>query len=202
MKRYIAVLCLCALVLGLAACRKPADDDNPTPPAVTDPTTPDGPNGQDDPNGQTDPGTSTDTPVPEDPNAIQFFDCGKLDFPNGGNVAGRENFGEFLNLTGVDKEASIVITQYTVEGDPIVSTLNYDGKQYTLQVDSTADEFAAQSDRTVKTSTWKRLVTRERQAGSVIYQVFRLTNLDEDDVTADTPNGEDVYTLFEEAIDA
>lgn len=203
MKRYIAALCLCALVLGLAACRKPADDDNTTtPPTVTDPTTPDGQTGQDDPGTPADPGKPTDTTPPEDPNAIQFFDCGKLDLPNGGTVTGRENFGEFLNLTGVGKEASIVITQYTVEGDPILFTVNYDGEQYTLKVDNTADQFAAASDRGVKTSVWKRLVTCERQTDSAIYQVFRLTNLAEDKVTAETPNGDDVFTLFEEAIDA
>ena len=155
MKRTKLLFIFCLLLAGLTACGPKDTAENPsTPPDQSQSTTE--PQTTDDP--QSTPSTSQPTEIPEDPNAIDFFDCGVLDLPNSGETSGRENFEEFLNVTGVGKSATIQIKQYTTEGDPIVSTLSYDGTAYTLKVDNTADKFAAESDRGVKETSWKRLV--------------------------------------------
>lgn len=191
------LLCLACLMAGLTACG-PKDNDTETPaPPSSGQSTPDVPSGSE---------PQADDPmppeVPEDPNAIDFFDCGAFELPNTGQPTGRENFEEFLNVTGVGKSASIQITQYTTEGDPIVSTLTYDGSAYTLKADNTQDAFAAEHARGVRESSWERLVITETTENGVLYQVFRLTNLDEGAITGDTPDGDDVYTLFREPLES
>lgn len=195
--RAIRLLCLGLLLAGLSACgpkEAPADDTA----SQTNQAQSEHPAADDTP---TAPETSqTPATAPEDPNAITFFDCGTLDLPNGAAPTGRENFEEFLNVTGVGKSAAIQITQYTVEGDPIVSALSYDGTAYTLKVDNTADAFAGDGAG-VTESTWARLaITEETGEDGTLYQAFRLTNLDEGAVTGETPDGDDVYTLFQEPL--
>lgn len=198
MKRTKLLFIFCLLLAGLTACGPKDTTENPsTPPDQSQSTT----DSQTTGDSQSTPSTSQPTDIPEDPNAIDFFDCGVLDLPNSGETTGRENFEEFLNVTGVGKSATIQIKQYTTEGDPIVSTLSYDGTAYTLKVDNTADKFAAESDRGVKETSWKRLVITETTQNDTLYQVFRLTNLDEGAVTGETPDGDDVCTLFQEPLE-
>lgn len=196
--RILWLLCLGLLLAGLSACG-PKDTEDANPPAQAEQNEP---AGEQTPSGETPatPEPPSSDPVPEDPNAITFFDCGTLDLPNGAEPTGRENFEEFLNVTGVGKSAAIQITQYTVEGDPIVSALSYDGTAYTLKVDNTADAFAGDGAG-VTESTWARLaITEETGEDGTLYQAFRLTNLDEGAVTGETPDGDDVYTLFQEPL--
>lgn len=201
MKRTRFFLIFCLLLAGLTACG-PKETQVTQDPSVsqTDPSqTPDDTQTQTDTPSPPDP--SAPAEIPEDPNAIDFFDCGVLDLPNSGETTGRENFEEFLNVTGVGKSAAIQIKQYTTEGDPIVSTLSYDGVSYTLKVDNSADAFAAEGDRGVKETTWNRLVITETTQNDTLYQVFRLTNLDEGTVTSETPDGDNVCTLFSEPLE-
>lgn len=198
--RFLLIFCLSLLLVSLTACgpKETQTDDttnqtNQTQSTTETPTADDSPNTPD--------ASQSTEEVPEDPNAITFFDCGSLDLPNSGDTTGRENFEEFLNVTGVGKSATIQITQYTTEGDPIVSTLSYDGSVYTLKVDNSADAFAAADARGVTESTWKRLVITETTSNGTLYQAFRLTNLDEGAVTGDTPDGDDVYSLFQEPLE-
>ena len=197
-------LSLTALLGMLSACGPKQTTDSPPPtqtqpndtvPEDTQPQSPNTPNTNETP--QT---TQSSEQTPPDPNAITFFDCGTLELSNGGEQTGRENFEEFLNITGVGTSATIQITQYTTEGDPIISTLSYDNGAYTLKVDNTADAFAAQDNGGVTETTWKRLVITETTSNDTLYQVFRLTNLDEGAVTGDTPDSADVYTLFREPL--
>lgn len=147
------------------------------------------------------PSENTPSQVPEDPNAIQFFDCGVLDFSSN-ETTGRDNFEEFLNVTGVGTSASIQIKQYTTERDLMVSTLCYDGTQFTLKVDNTQDQPSPPEAPNITTSHWKRLAVTESTQDGKIMQVFRLTNLEEGAVTASTPDSKDVYTLFSEEIES
>lgn len=196
--RFLLIFCLSLLLAGLTACGPKDTQENPSPQTEQSQSTTQTPTPDDT---QTTPDTSQTTEVPEDPNAIDFFDCGTLDLPNAGETSGRENFEEFLNVTGIGKSATIQIKQYTTEGGPIVSTLSYDGTSYTLKVDNTADAFAAESDRGIKETSWKRLVITETTKNDTLYQVFRLTNLDEGTVTGETPDSEDVYSLFQEPLE-
>jgi len=194
MKRTKLLFIFCLLLAGLTACGPKDTAENPsTPPDQSQSTT----DSQTTGDSQSTPSTSQPTEIPEDPNAIDFFDCGVLDLPNSGETTGRENFEEFLNVTGVGKSATIQIKQSTTEGDPIVSTLSYTPRR----THPPADKFAAESDRGVKETSWKRLVITETTQNDTLYQVFRLTNLDEGAVTGETPDGDDVCTLFQESLE-
>ena len=194
-------LSLTALLGMLSACGPKQTTDSPST-TQTQPNNATPEDTQQSPNAAQTPQTTqpSDEVPPADPNAITFFDCGTLELSNGGEQTGRENFEEFLNITGVGTSATIQITQYTTEGDPIISTLSYDNGAYTLKVDNTADAFAAQDNHGVTETTWKRLVITETTSNDTLYQVFRLTNLDEGAVTGDTPDSADVYTLFREPL--
>lgn len=172
-KRIFALLCMLAL---LTACG-PKNPDEPTnvpqtPPGTETPTQPDKP----EPSKQPD----IPEPPPEDPNAIQFFTCGTLDLSNPDSINGRENFEEFLNVTGTGKSASIEL----VKKDGSL-TLSFDGETYTLKT--------AEAE-----TTWKQLQIVESSASGKIYQTFRLTN----EENQETPDGEQTVTLFQEIIES
>lgn len=167
-KRIFALICLLAM---LTACSpKKPDEPAPAPPAPTPPSSvsPDEP--------------VPPEPLPEDPNAIQFFDCGVLNLSNSDSIEGRENFEEFLNVTGTGKSATIQLAKKDT-----ALTLSFDGTAYTLK--------DAESE-----STWKQIQIVESSASDKIYQTFRLTN--EVNLPTETPDGEQAVTLFQEVIES
>ncbi len=172
-KRIFGLFCLLAM---LTACtpKNPEEPANvppePTSPSVASPESPKQP----------------DTP-PEDPNAIHFFECGTLDLSNPSETVGRENFEEFLNVTGAGNAATIQITQPDKEGSPITSTLSFEDGTYTFK--------NAGSE-----TTWKQLQIAEFTSSGQIHQTFRLTNVQ--DLPAETPDGKEAITLFEEIIES
>lgn len=168
-KRILGLLCLLAM---LTACtpKKPVEPATvPSPPPST---------GTPEPSKQPD----MPEPPPPDPNAIQFFDCGVLDLSDANGMAGRENFEEFLNVTGTGKSATIQLTKK--DGS---LTLSFDGNTYTLK--DAASE-----------TTWNQIQIVESSASDKIYQTFRLTN--EENLPVETPDGEQAVTLFQEAIES
>lgn len=168
MKKLIyVVLCLSFI---LTACSPSAEQPSAAPPAPTPPS-------------KVSPEPSvTPEQLPKDPNAISFFDCGTLDLSNENSIAGRENFEEFLNVTGTGTSAAIQITKLD---DSL--TLSFNGGMYTLK--------AAKAE-----TTWKQMQIVESSASGKIYQTFRLTN--EENLPADTPDGEQAITLFQEVIES
>ena len=113
MKRTKLLFIFCLLLAGLTACGPKDTAENPsTPPDQSQSTT----DQQTTDDSQSTPSTSQPTDIPEDPNAIDFFDCGVLDLPNSGETTGRENFEEFLNVTGVGKSATIQIKGHNAYG--------------------------------------------------------------------------------------
>lgn len=202
MKKYIAILCLCAAVLGLTLAGRTPQTGGTTPPAVTQP---DPPVSQvPDPQPETPPVQPDPQPTPEpqqDPEAIPFFDCGTLDIPNDAPMTGRENFAEFINLTGVGKQARIHLTYHSPANDLLPCTLLFDGQTYTLVTDNTADQTIDASERVKKTTIWRHLIVQEIQEDNGLYQLFRLTNLDSDRVAGTDLDSDDLYTLFGEPIE-
>ncbi len=163
MKKLIyVVLCLSAI---LTACSPSAEQPPDTPPDSPSPVSPESPA----------------LPV-QDPNAIQFFDCGTLELSDADNMTGRENFEEFLNVTGTGKSATIQLTKKDT-----TLTLSFDGNAYTLK-DAEAE------------TTWKQIQIIESSKSGKIYQTFRLTN--EENLAAETPDGERAVTLFQESIES
>lgn len=163
MKKLIyVVLCLSAI---LTACSPGIEQLPAVPPDSSSPVSPESP-----------------AAPAQDPNAIQFFDCGILDLSNTDSIAGRENFEEFLNVTGTGKSASIQLTKK--DGS---LTLSFDGSAYTLK-DADAE------------TTWKQIQVTESSASGKIYQTFRLTN--EENLSTEIPDGEQSVTLFKEAIES
>lgn len=167
-KSFIGLLCLLSMLTACAP-SKP-DAPTPAPPAST-------------PSGTISP-ESSETPeqIPEDPDAISFFDCGTLNLSNEHSITGRENFEEFLNVTGAGKSATIALTKKDT-----LLTLSFDGNTYTLK------------DAEMET-TWKQIQIVESSQSGEIYQTFRLTN--EENLAAETPDGERAVTLFQESIES
>ncbi len=187
-KRILGLLCLLAL-LPACAPKKP-DTPAPVPPSSSPPsgTSPESPTAPD-------PAQTPETPVPPapsqpiqpskaDPNAISYFDCGTLDLSDPEEIAGRENFEEFLNVTGSGTAASIQITH---ESEDSTATLTFADGVYTFRVSG-------------KESTWKQLQITESVTSGQIRQTFRLTNTQ--DLPADTPDGTKAITLFQETIES
>jgi hypothetical protein len=53
----------------------------------------------------------------------------------------------FVSATQKGNRSSIRIVQYTVEGDPIITTVTFDGKKYFGTVDATRDKFGSSGVR-------------------------------------------------------
>ena len=181
MKKCIfGLICLLAI---LTACtpKKPSEPVSPPPlpsPDVVAPKPPEQPKPEQPVSNEPKP----EQPVLKDPEAIQFFDCGTLDLSNTDSISGRENFEEFLNVTGTGTSATIQITK--PDGS---LTLSFDGSIYTLK--------AAKSE-----TTWKQIQIIESSVSGKIYQAFRLTN--EENLSTETPDGEQAVTLFKEVIES
>lgn len=163
-KRIFGLICLLAM---LTACtpNKPEESVS-APPAPTPPNSV----------------SPAPEQLPKDPNAIQFFDCGILNLSNSDKIEGRENFEEFLNVTGIGKSATIQLTK-----QDSALTLSFDGNAYTLK--DAASE-----------TTWKQIQIVESSASDKIYQTFRLTN--QVNLPTETPDGEQAVTLFQEVIES
>ncbi len=184
-KRILGLLCLLAL---LPACTpKKPDTPAPVPPSSPAPsgTSPESPTAPEQPQAPEIPvQPAPSQPAKSDPNAIQFFDCGTLDLSDPDTIIGRENFEEFLNVTGSGTAASIQITH---ESEDSTATLTFADGVYTFQASG-------------KESTWKQLQITESVTSGQIRQTFRLTNTQ--DLPADTPDGTKAITLFHETIES
>lgn len=60
-----------------------------------------------------------------------------------GEITNLEKFKTFIKNVNEDKEDKIRVVRYTIEGDPILHDLEFDGKIITSTIDSTRDEFGS-----------------------------------------------------------
>lgn len=118
-------------------------------------------------------------------------ECGSYEQTLSGdtNVSARDAFIDLAYTQGIP--AHLRLVSYTIEGDPIVTDVTYDGQSYTCTQDTTADRFGAQE---VTTNQWPYLVLRLEDDGNVRHSIW--LSQDPDEV-----NAENAFFLFEETYD-
>ncbi|MBA2875780.1 MULTISPECIES: DUF4362 domain-containing protein [Anoxybacillaceae] len=77
-----------------------------------------------------------------------------------GDITNLGKFMQFVENVNRGKEDKIRIVAYTVEGDPIIQDLEYDGESITLITDTTRDKFGSGS---INTSTCKSIKIEKTQ---------------------------------------
>jgi hypothetical protein len=75
-----------------------------------------------------------------------------------GEIANIEKFMKFVENVNQGREDKIRVVRYTIEGDPMLHDLEYDGEIITSTTDTTRDEFGNGS---VSTATCKSINVKE-----------------------------------------
>ena len=75
-----------------------------------------------------------------------------------GEITNIEKFMEFVENVNQGREDKIRVVRYTIEGDPLLHDLEYDGENITSTTDTTRDEFG---DGSVSTATCKSINVEE-----------------------------------------
>lgn len=82
-------------------------------------------------------------------------DFGELQIPNATDTIDTAKWDTFVNEKDNYEEATMKLTQYTTEGDPIMTTLLKSTKYYSVMIDSSNDKFRGNDDPiTTKTYTY------------------------------------------------
>ncbi|MEH7253827.1 DUF4362 domain-containing protein [Neobacillus niacini] len=75
-----------------------------------------------------------------------------------GEITNLEKFIEFVENVNQGREDKIRVVRYTIEGDPMLHDLEYDGETITSTTDTTRDEFG---DGSISTATCKSINVKE-----------------------------------------
>ena len=75
-----------------------------------------------------------------------------------GEITNIEKFIEFVENVNQGREDKIRVVRYTIEGDPMLHDLEYDGETITSTTDTTRDEFG---DGSISTATCKSINVKE-----------------------------------------
>jgi hypothetical protein len=73
-----------------------------------------------------------------------------------GNVKNRYKMDDFLKKVNQNQNASIRISHYTIEGDPIYNNIKFEGGKFELQYDTTQDQFGAKKVITYSCETFDK----------------------------------------------
>lgn len=106
------------------------------------------------PNSSSDPSEGSSQSAPK-----EELDCGEYVDGNTGEVLDTAPLIQFAAAAQEGSPAKVSIQKTTVEGDPIYYTLAFRDSAYHLTVDSRADQFAAEKDRTITEYTYSHLMT-------------------------------------------
>lgn len=93
---------------------------------------------------------------------VQQIECGVYEQTYSGDTdfTARDQFIDLAYTQGVP--AHLRLVSYTIEGDPLVTDVSFDGQTYTCVQDTTADRFGAQE---VTTTQWPHLVIQPADGG-------------------------------------
>jgi hypothetical protein len=102
-----------------------------------------------------------------------------------GDIKNSDSFEHFLDMVSLGAPAFARLTAYTVEGDPVVTDVEYNGRYFTLTTDSTRDKFGVQE---TSSAIYSYIVTNDSgvylsncvsysAAGSCLYGLERGTVL-------------------------
>lgn len=79
-----------------------------------------------------------------------------------GEISNLQKLNDFVEHVKTGSEDEILITSYTVEGDPILDYLKYDGHQIQYAHDNSQDAFGG-SDTGVSSTTCSSIQLKERE---------------------------------------
>lgn len=105
-----------------------------------------------------------------------------------GQISNEDKLTAFLDAASAKKRAAVRMVQYTVEGDPIISDIIFDGGKFTVWYDTTRDAFGEQK---ITQSEYQNMLEYEADGTTYIF----LTN--EKEITKDLfENGFDGHLLM------
>lgn len=98
------------------------------------------------------PGSGTDTrtegkEIPEEYEPEKAVAAGHVVIVHGTMLSDPAILTEFIGETGKGMKKDLTVVQYTVEGDPIVTDVDFDGTVYRGVEDSTRDKFGPKESR-------------------------------------------------------
>lgn len=85
--------------------------------------------------------------IPEEYKAEDAVEDGHVVIVHGTMASDPSRFQEFIEETGKGVKKDLTLVQYTIEGDPILTRVNFDGAVYRGMEDSTRDKFGEQGYR-------------------------------------------------------
>jgi hypothetical protein len=66
--------------------------------------------------------------------------------------------------------------EYTDEGDPIITDYSFDGKLYTVTIDTSRDKFAGADSEEITTTTYQYLVPLDHTRPQGVLEAYYLSN--------------------------
>ena len=85
-------------------------------------------------------------------------------FSNDGEISNLDKLEEFIKNIEDGDEDKVRIVRYTIEGDPIFNTLDYNGENIKYTYDDSQDEYAG-SNKGEKSTTCANLESRKTKDG-------------------------------------
>lgn len=79
-----------------------------------------------------------------------------------GEIENKERFEKFLNNVEAEQKDSIRVVSYTIEGDPMLKDLEYDGEVIKYTTDTRRDKFGEGSINTTSCTSVEVVETTER----------------------------------------
>lgn len=104
-----------------------------------------------------------------------------------GEMRNREKWTSFIQNVKKNQPDHVRVTMYTIEGDPIIHELTYDGTQFQSTYDATRDKYGSREE--ITTNTCKGLELTKVERGESLYvltdcekqNVFYIPNMQEEE---------------------
>ncbi|PER84410.1 DUF4362 domain-containing protein [Bacillus cereus] len=100
-------------------------------------------------------------------------------------IVNLNEFKAFVENVKLEKPDKVKIVSYTDEGDPIVKTLNYDGKEIRYSIDNSNDKFSSENNKEQKTVCKK--LNKRQENSQVVYYLDECSQKDIDNMLLNIP---------------
>ncbi|PGR33130.1 hypothetical protein COC47_27670 [Bacillus cereus] len=100
-------------------------------------------------------------------------------------IVNLNEFKSFVENVKLEKPDKVKIVSYTDEGDPIVQTLNYDGKEIRYSIDNSNDKFSSENNKEQKTVCKK--LNKRQENSQVVYYLDECSQKDIDNMLLNIP---------------
>lgn len=90
---------------------------------------------------------------------------------NSNNLYNKYMYDAFIENVNSNNDAFIRVIRFTIEGDTIITDIEYNGSSNKFYVtsDNRRDKFSSESDRKINTSEFDKLLTEEIEHGTITY---------------------------------